>query len=120
MKGKYSDQCRCRRMFIELAIITSSDVEEIQSLSYFRLQLDPDIICRRGLLTDIMTTPYLLQSKNKDGWSITAIKYDNKIFLLKANKPDETWGTVEERQLSTYTGSKFEQYVSKSRYINQN
>ena len=73
-------------------------------LSYFRLQLDPDIICRRGLLTDIMTTPYLLQSKNKDGWSIAAIKYDNKIFLLRTNKPDETWGTTEERQLSTYMG----------------
>ena len=85
-------------------------------MSPFRLQLDPDIICRRGLLTDIMTTPYLLQSKNKDGWSIAAIKYDNKIFLLRAKKPDETWGTDEERKLSTYTGNKFEQYVSKSEF----
>ena len=66
-----------------------------------------------------MTTPYLLK-KNKDGWSIAAIKYDNKIFLLRAKKTDETWDTDEKRKLSTYTGKKFEPYVSKSKleYIN--
>ena len=63
-----------------------------------------------------MTTPYLLQSKNKDGWSVTVMKYDNKIFLGKSSKPEESWGSPEEIQLSSYTGSKFEQYVSKSEW----
>ena len=79
-----------------------------------RLRLDPDIVSRRGLISEIMTTPYLLQSKNKDGWSITAIKYDNKIFLSRSFPQENTWSTAEEGKLLSYTGYKFEQYMTKS------
>ncbi|XP_059098919.1 decapping and exoribonuclease protein-like [Tigriopus californicus] len=72
--------------------------------------LNTDFVCFRGLMTCIMCTPY----EYREGWTISAVKFKDTIYLLKIESEAQAtqrrnWDDKMKRILTW--GYKFEQYM---------
>lgn len=74
-------------------------------------RLAADVVCYRGLLTQIMVTPYF----TRDPWSLVAIKYRGTIYLCNntsAEKAKEAEARESEYSMKCcYYGKNFERFV---------
>ncbi|CAL4109797.1 unnamed protein product, partial [Meganyctiphanes norvegica] len=73
--------------------------------------LSTDFVCFRGLLTEVMCTPY----ENREGWIICATKYHGTIYLCAYDTPSRMAQreneTEMQKKMSSW-GYKFEQYMT--------
>ena len=75
--------------------------------------LRKEFVCRRGLLTKLLCTPY----ESRDEWKIAVTKYNDTFYMCefetdeqKRHKQNET----SQQKKKSYWGYKFEQYVTAS------
>ena len=78
--------------------------------------LHTDFICWRGLLTKLLCTPY----ESRDGWILAVTLYNGSYYICdieteKRRQQKETM-TDKGRQM-TYWGWKFEQYVTRCKFM---
>ena len=72
--------------------------------------LSTDFVCFRGLLTNLMCSPY----ENREGWEFTAVKWKNTIYLRKEETSEQKNrrlnATKREKTMCSW-GYKFEQLM---------
>lgn len=74
-------------------------------------KLSADFVCYRGLLTQILTSPYF----SRDPWSIIATRYKGTIYLCSYTSPERT-KRMQERETEysnrcCYYGKNFERFI---------
>lgn len=72
--------------------------------------LSTDFVCFRGLLTQLMCTPY----ENREGWIVCATRFRNTIYLCAYETPErkaQREGETEMQKTMCSWGYKFEQYM---------
>lgn len=73
-------------------------------------RLIADFVCFRGLLTQILISPYF----TRDSWSILATRYKDTVYLIdhcSQEKLEAKKSTTEYQKRCCYYGHKFEQFV---------
>lgn len=79
-------------------------------------RLAANIVCYRGLLTQIFVTPYFA----RDSWSILATKYKGSIYLCNYVSPEKTKENeardTEYSLKCSYYGKNFERFVLTGRF----
>lgn len=113
---KNEDECKEERLSSLLRWITingdrfAAPVSTAPPPKTTLVGLNTDFVCYRGLLTQLMCTPY----ENREGWKVLAVRYRGTVYLHK-DETEEARGqrlsTTDRQKTMGSWGYKFEQYM---------